>query len=83
MARLHITGGEPVSYYNLEDEIDARGEHALESRVRKLESRIRVLEDAAKAYRDLCTCYRIGKQPTEKLFNEIDKARAALEVNRD
>ena len=33
---------------------------------------------AVKAYQDLCTCYRIGKQPTEKLFGRLDDAKAAL-----
>ncbi len=43
------------------------------------------LLDAAKAYRDLCACYRIGKQPTEKLFSRLEKANAAImaeEVDR-
>lgn len=36
------------------------------------------LLDAAKAYKDLCACYRIGKQPTEKLFSRLEKANAAI-----
>jgi len=33
---------------------------------------------AVKTYQDLCTCYRIGKQPTEKLFKMLDDAKATL-----
>ena len=36
------------------------------------------LLDAVKAYKDLCVCYRIGKQPTEKLFARLEKADAAI-----
>lgn len=36
------------------------------------------LTDAAKAYREMCACYRIGKQPTEELFERLEKAAALL-----
>jgi len=36
------------------------------------------LVKAVKAYQDLCTCYRIGKQPAEKLFKMLDDAKATL-----
>ncbi len=42
------------------------------------------LRDAALAYKELATCYRIGKRPTEKLFDRLDKADAALaEIEED
>ena len=36
------------------------------------------LAEAALAYQELSTCYRVGKQPTEKLFKRLEQARAAL-----
>lgn len=36
------------------------------------------LERAVKAYQDLCSHYRIGKHPSEALFNRLDKAKQAL-----
>jgi len=37
------------------------------------------LRDAALAYQELATCYRIGKRPTEKLFERLRRAHAALQ----
>ena len=37
------------------------------------------LLDAAKAFQELCVCYRIGKKPSEKLFDRLQKARELLE----
>lgn len=37
------------------------------------------LRKAALAYKALCTCYRIGRNPSESLFNELDKAAKTLE----
>lgn len=36
------------------------------------------LAEAARAYRDLCACYRIGKRPTEKLFDRLSRANTTL-----
>ena len=44
----------------------------------KLVAELDRLVEAGKAYQDLCTCYRIGKQPTEKLFKRLDDAKTAL-----
>ena len=42
------------------------------------EAEIKKLKDAAIAYQNLSICYRIGKQPTEKLFKALDKANKIL-----
>jgi len=34
---------------------------------------------AARAYQSLAVCYRIGKQPSEKLFAQLKKANAAIQ----
>ena len=51
--------------------------HAINQHDKLVAERDRLVE-AGKAYQDLCTCYRIGKQPTAKLFNRLDDAKAAL-----
>jgi hypothetical protein len=38
------------------------------------------MKDAAKAYRELCTCYRVGKQPSERLFKRLEKANDLLDT---
>lgn len=34
---------------------------------------------AAKAFQELNACYRLGKQPSEALFNRLEKGRKAIE----
>jgi hypothetical protein len=38
---------------------------------------------AAKAYQELSICYRIGKRPTEKLFEQLEKANKYLKELED
>jgi len=59
--------------------------HLLDRRARILaaalrDARERLVEmrNAAFAYRELLACYRIGRQPTEKLWARLDKANALL-----
>jgi hypothetical protein len=41
---------------------------------------IKDLYEAALAYRQLTVCYRIGKNPSESLFNKLDKAGKIMEL---
>lgn len=36
------------------------------------------LRRAAKAYQELTTCYRTGGRPSEKLFKDLEKAKAIM-----
>jgi hypothetical protein len=42
------------------------------------EKSVQNLAKAVIAYQNLATCYRIGKRPTEKLFDELVKAELAI-----
>jgi len=46
--------------------------------VKALEGKLKVAVEAALAYQKLSVCYRVGKQPTEKLFKELEKAAKRL-----
>ena len=39
---------------------------------------IRELTEAARAFQELNCCFRLGKQPSEALFNRLKKAKQAL-----
>jgi hypothetical protein len=41
---------------------------------------IKNMYKAAIAYQQLNICYRIGKQPSEKLFNDLEFANKILEL---
>ena len=51
----------------------------LEIKYKELEAKLQEAVEAALAYQKLSNCYRVGKQPTEKLFKELDKANKVLE----
>jgi hypothetical protein len=44
-----------------------------------MKTELEQMTDAAKAYRELAMCYRIGKRPTEKLFDRLAKADELLD----
>jgi hypothetical protein len=45
----------------------------------KAEQKMFKLIDAAKAFQELNACYRVGKRPSKKLFERLEKAHALLE----
>jgi hypothetical protein len=44
---------------------------------------IRQMVDAVEAKDELLVCYRIGRQPSEKLFRKLDKAKIALALAKE
>lgn len=54
---------------------------ALQSQLTAAEAEIVRLRKAALAYRDLCACYRVGKRPSEELFERIMLGKQALEAS--
>jgi len=48
-----------------------------------LETNLKKALKCAKAYMDLGVCYRIGRTPSNKLFNELEKGREFLEEMED
>lgn len=47
------------------------------------DAEIERLRKAAKAFQELNACYRLGRQPSERLFKELEIAREALNQKGD
>jgi hypothetical protein len=45
---------------------------------REREEADRDLLDAAEAYQNLAMCYRLGKTPSDKVFEQLEKARETI-----
>jgi hypothetical protein len=49
-------------------------------KIDELEKKLKLATDAALAFQKLATCYRTGKQPSEKLFKELVGANMFLDA---
>lgn len=79
LTSLHFDTDKPgKAIKTLVDALTARDAAIRTDEQQKAAKKKAELLDAAKAYKDLCTCYRIGKQPTEKLFSRLEKANAVI-----
>lgn len=47
-------------------------------RIAELEQRCGEMAAAAQAFQELTVCYRLNKQPSEKLFKRLEKGRKIL-----
>lgn len=65
----------PENYDDIEDVIETHPQFL----IKELEEKLKGAVEAAFAYQKLSMCYRLGKNPTEKLFKELEKAGKTLE----
>ena len=67
----------------LEEMLELQEDQLSEFKVENIKYREEIarLRKAAIAYRELCSCYRVGRRPSESLFNGIEFANKVLEAS--